>query len=128
MWSDKSALLETIIEDSFQDAGFPPKRVATPRQRGKRKNGDAKSTQMSDDESGSGESAPTLSAKQKEEDSPQSVESSESMIESSQQPRVNKWSKLRKASKSKALKMSKNGVEELEDGGTASEVNEAVKE
>ena len=67
-----------------------------------------------------------MSNNQQEENSPQSMEGSgESAIESSQEPRVNKRSKLRKASKRKVLKTSKNVVE---DGGAASAVSEAVTE
>merc|ERR550532_212416 len=51
------------------------------------------------------------------------------MIESSQEPRPNKRSKLRRPSKSKALKMSKNnGDGELEDGGAGSGTHEAENE
>jgi len=93
---------------SGEDAGFPPKRVATPRRRSNKENRD---------DEGSGKSVPTIS-NQDEESSPQLAESSESMIESSQEPHSNKRSKLRRPSKSKALKASKNnGAAELEDGG-----------
>ena len=107
--SDEAAfLLGTFIENLFQDAGFPPKRVATPRRRSNKENRD---------DEGSGKSVPTIS-NQDEECSPQLAESSESMIESSQEPHSNKRSKLRRPSKSKALKASKNnGAAELEDGG-----------
>ena len=101
-------MLGTFIENLFQDAGFPPKRVATPRRRSNKENRD---------DEGSGKSVPTIS-NQDEESSPQLAESSESMIESSQEPHSNKRSKLRRPSKSKALKASKNkDAAELEDGG-----------
>ena len=112
----------SFTEDLFQDAQFPAKRVATPRQKSKRDNQD-------DIESGSGDTVPTLisSNKHEEESSSQSDESSQSMIQSSQEPRPNKRSKLRKPSKRKSLK--KAGNNELEDGGAeASGENEAVIE
>ena len=102
-----------LLKTFFQDAGFPPKRVATPRQRSKRVNQDH-------DEPGS-ESMTASSNNQEERSSPQSDESSQSIVESSQEPRTNKRSKLSKASKRKAFKS--NG-----DGGASSGVIQAVEE